>query len=173
MCLRFRLALKQTSSYGFDREPYVSKYKASTVLAPPRRINQDGYVGSGSNLSSRLDRKPSSKPCRSRSCSLLTISHPNSKSPSPATNMIRWRSKLLYSLAVLSQLERVAPIQGIEKYLFLADSANVTVYTEIGMEGEIPEKTQIEPRIIDNNPLLTFLDICNNVSSIFTKHANL
>lgn len=84
--------------------------------------------------------------------------------------MNQWTSCFLWALMFLSQVQLVAPMPGIEKFLFLADNvANITTYaTEIGLEGEAPEvkvldQTQIEPRVIDSNPILTFLDICNNV----------
>lgn len=49
-------------------------------------------------------------------------------------------------------------LPGIERFLYLVHSRNATMF------NEMPVDTGIERRVIADQPILTFLDICNNVS---------
>jgi hypothetical protein len=58
---------------------------------------------------------------------------------------------------LMQNLPDAFALPGIEKFLYLAHR-NATMF------NEIPGETGIENRIIADQPILTFLDICNNVS---------
>jgi hypothetical protein len=62
-------------------------------------------------------------------------------------------------IMLTQNFRRTLALPGIEKYLYLAHR-NATMF------NEMPGDTGIEKRIIADQPILTFMDICNNVSFI-------
>jgi hypothetical protein len=61
-------------------------------------------------------------------------------------------------ILLLQNVPGTLALPGIEKFLYLVHSLNATIFNEMARD------TGIERRVIADQPILTFLDICNNVS---------
>jgi hypothetical protein len=106
-------------------------------------------AGTGSILSSRCGRADSKFKHDAMLCVLITF----------CTSKMIHRILCAASWIVLMQIvPGTLALPGIERFLYLMHSRNATMF------NEMPRDTGIERRVIADQPILTFLDICNNVS---------